>query len=72
MASRERLFTRVVFPHLLVVPVVAAYLYRDAARRDHPAPRRVALRYGLLGGPGVLLYHVRNGRSSGKKSNIDR
>lgn len=56
MPSRRDLFVRVVLPHLLVVPFVAAYVHRDASRRGHPTPWRVALRYGVLGIPGAVLY----------------
>jgi hypothetical protein len=64
MSRIRTLVTRVVLPHLLVVPLVTAYVHRDANRRGHPAPLRVAIRYGALGIPGAILYRRVNAEGS--------
>lgn len=68
MSRIRTLFTRVVLPHLLVVPLVTAYVHRDASRRGHPAPWRVALRYGVLGIPGAILYQRVDAEDPGRNA----
>jgi hypothetical protein len=64
MSRTRTLFTRIVLPHLLVAPLVAAYVHRDVSRRGHPTPSRAALRYGALGIPGAILYERSNAGES--------
>lgn len=64
MSRTRTLCTRIVLPHLLVAPLVVAYIHRDASRHDHADPWRVALRYGVLGIPGAVLYERANAGES--------